>query len=226
MPIVKAIAEGTEDRRKAVRIASVSSLSKILVDPHSNAISAGLLINMLCDVYLPGLQAFILQISKDKTKHLQFGLHCNDHIESRANNSRESKHEESFHEIQAVENQCFIALMECLTCNVSRLIAYPSFDKLWIHIVGFFGAIVDSKALSNSDALSNMASLKQADLNMDANDTAEGKNQVSDEYSVYRQRFYDTFCLFDAHDAFEKRLELLSITQGNLSTTASPSKGV
>jgi len=74
--------------------------------------------------------------------------------------------------------------------NAQRLLVHPSFDKLWLDILGFFGNVLSCRHIS----------------------------QDATRLSTYRQYFVDLYCLFDKSGVFNDKPELLNITQQSLQT--------
>ncbi len=131
MPILKAIAVGAKDERIEVKNESLQYLATTLTDPHATVVPAGLLINILSDIFLP---ACINGIYKwgDESKSVS---------------------DELLNVNKDAMTKCFTVLLAVLSENAGKIIHYPTFDKLWINLLSVYGEVKEYKAVLSNPVL-------------------------------------------------------------------------
>lgn len=143
------------DVRPPVQEACVDALCQAVTDKHANAVPAGVLMNVLGEIFVPavmkvgdvGLSKINKELPEDSklplaNKIQEFLVEAVDRTEVSLSQlpewiSRGSKERNNL-------ESCLSALCACFKLHLKKLSSYPSFDKLWLRMLSTFGYVIEA----------------------------------------------------------------------------------
>lgn len=160
VPILQALADGVTDERLAVRTHAVHSLSNAILDKHSFAVPAGILVNILGDIIVPTLMMLGESTLQAETKEKssvaneiveqsvdskEYGAILQKMVMTNLQKYSLDSHDDGANQIVTATSGIIFDLLSSLSKSflqqLKKVLTYPAFDKLWLrilHVMGFF----------------------------------------------------------------------------------------
>ena len=167
---MRAMADGINDERDAVRVASVAALTHAISDRHALVVPAGVLVDILGDIVVPT----VLLLAQGLVKSALITEHDTERRSERKS-TRQTRDEEILAqmlgtnegrtaaapaptsggstlsrvlmtapamEMKGTTTELFRALTDACLRQLQKLAKYPSFDKLWLRILHVLGYLL------------------------------------------------------------------------------------